>query len=145
MGKKSDGKHDGGFRKFEAQADADFEHPENSSLSIKIDAKSLWSDNGKLTNHLKNPDFFDVRKYPTVTFESTRVVPGTDGAGKIIGKLTMLGETKELVVPVQSQLTEEQLTVDADFSIDRTRWGMDYGVGEINNDVAVRARLVFDR
>lgn len=151
VGKKSDGQHDGGFRKFDAKAMADFENPEDSSLSMQIDATSLWADNGKLTNHLKNPDFFDVRKYPTITFESTKVVPPKDGAGKkqgagkVVGKMTMLGETREVTVPVQCQVNDEELTLDADFSIDRTRWGMNYGEGKIDNKVDVKAHLVFKR
>lgn len=145
VGRKSDGKHDGGFRKFEAKATADFQAPENSSLRVVIDATSLWADNPKLTNHLKNPDFFDVRKYPTITFESTKIVPGKDGAAKVIGKMTMLGQSRELTVPVQAQVSDQQVTLDADFALDRTRWGMDYGEGEINNDVDVKAHFVFQR
>lgn len=145
VGKKADGKHDGGFKKFDAKANADFETPENSSLKIEIDTNSLWSDNQKLTNHLKNPDFFDVRKYPKITFESTKVVPGEERKGKIVGKLTMLGETEELTVPMTTEATDEQVIVDADFTLDRTKWGMDYGQGNVNNDVAVKARLVFKR
>lgn len=145
VGSKSDGKHDGGFKKFDAKANADFEAPENSSLNVEIDTNSLWSDNQKLTNHLKNPDFFDVRKYPKITFESTKVVPGEEGKGKIVGKLTMLGETKEIEIPVKTEVTEQQITVNADFKLDRTKWGMNYGQGKVNNDVAVKAHLVFKR
>ncbi|MEX0818184.1 MAG: YceI family protein, partial [Pirellulaceae bacterium] len=136
---------DGGFKKFDAKANADFEAPENSSLNVEIDTNSLWSDNPKLTNHLKNPDFFDVRKYPKITFESTKLVPGKEGKGSIIGKLTMLGETKEIKIPVKSEVTDEQIIVDADFMLDRTKWGMNYGQGKVNNEVSVKAHLVFKR
>src|SRR6056297_1298855 len=79
IGRKPDGKHEGGFKKFAAKADGNFDEPAESKLVMEIDARSLWSDNSKLTNHLKNPDFFDVRKHPAIRFESTEVIPGEDG------------------------------------------------------------------
>ena len=145
VGSKPDGKHDGGFRKFEAEAVADFEETSHSSLKIAIDATSLWSDNTKLTNHLKNPDFFDVRKYPAITFESTKVVPGDEGKATIVGKMKMLDKVVDVEIPVSAEATERQLTLNADFSIDRTKWGMSYGEGKIDNEVKIKAHLVFMR
>lgn len=145
VGSKSDGRHDGGFKKFDAKANADFDAPEQSSLNIEIDTNSLWSDNQKLTNHLKNPDFFDVRKYSKITFESTNVTPGEEGKGLITGKLTMLGQTEEITIPVKTEVTDQRITVNADFKLDRTKWGMNSGQGRVNNDVAVKAHLVFQR
>lgn len=145
VGSKPDGKHEGGFRKFEAEAVPDIEDPSNSSLKIAIDASSLWSDNTKLTNHLKNPDFFDVRKYPEITFESTEVVFGDEGKATFAGKMKMLDKVVDVEIPVSSEATERQLTLTADFSIDRTKWGMAYGQGKIDNQVKIKAHLVFQR
>jgi len=145
VGKKKDGQHAGGFKTFTADANANFDAPEQSSLKIVIDTTSLWSDNDKLTNHLKNPDFFDVRKYPKITFDSTKLVTQEEGQGKIIGDLTMLGKTHELMVPVKTVVSDDQIVVDADFLLDRTKWGMTYGEGNIENDVLVKAHLVFKR
>lgn len=146
VGKKTDGSHAGGFKKFTAVAVADFETPTNGSLSIDIDTTSLWSDDEKLTNHLKNPDFFDVRKYPKITFKATEILPG-DVKGKVVmkGELTMLGKTAEINVPCTATVTDKQVEVDTTFVIDRTRWGMTYGEGKINSDVDVTAHLVFNR
>lgn len=146
VGKKPDDSHAGGFKKFTAAAVADFETPANGSLSIDIDATSLWSDDEKLTNHLKNPDFFDVRKYPKITFKATQILPG-DVEGKVVmkGELTMLGKTAEINVPCTASVNDKQIEIDAAFVIDRTRWGMTYGEGKINSDVDVTAHLVFNR
>ena len=149
VGSKPDGKHEGGFKKFEVTADANFEEPTKSTLSVEIDARSLWSDNDKLTNHLKSPDFFDVRSNPKITFESTKIVPGEKegeaAAAMIVGKWQMLGKTVEVEVPIEAVVTEESVVIEADFTIDRTKWGMTYGQGKINNDVKVTARLAFKR
>lgn len=147
VGSKPDGKHKGGFKKFEAAAIADFENPSRSSLNIQIDAKSLWSDDEKLTNHLKNPDFFDVRKYPAITFESVEIVPG-EGEEKqamIKGDMQMLGKSVAIEVPIQAQVTEESVEITTEFAIDRTKWGMTYGEGKIDKEVKITAKLHFKR
>jgi polyisoprenoid-binding protein YceI len=149
VGSKPDGKHQGGFNKFTVDANANFDNPEESSLAITIDAASLWSDNEKLTNHLKNPDFFDVRKYPKITFESTEITPGDDDdeerKSTIAGNWTMLGKTVEVEIPITSKVTDEAVKVQADFTIDRTKWGMTYGQGKINNDVKVHVEFLLRR
>lgn len=149
VGSKPDGKHEGGFKKFDVDAQANFEDPSKSSLAVKIDANSLWSDNDRLTNHLKSPDFFDVRKYPTITFKSTKIEPGEkegDAAkATITGDWTMLGKTVEVEIPIVAVVSEEAVIMEADFTIDRTKWGMTYGQGKVNNEVKVTARFAFER
>jgi polyisoprenoid-binding protein YceI len=146
VGSKPDGKHKGGFTKFTVDAHAD-EDPAKSSIAVEIDAKSIWSDDEKLTNHLKSPDFFDVRNNPTITFESTKVTPGDKegdhATGTITGKMTMLGKTVEIEVPIEAEMTEQSIAITAEFTIDRTKWGMTYGQGKIENDVKVNLKFVF--
>lgn len=144
LGKKSDGEHKGGFKKFKIDAKPDFENPTNSWLQIEIDTESLWADDPKLEEHLKNEDFFNVKKFPKAVFESTKIEADQESA-KITGKMKLLGETKELVVPAKIKLTEEGIDVKAEFKLDRTKWGMNYGQGKINDEVAVTAELYFTR
>lgn len=145
VGHKADGKHEGGFKKFEVDAKADFEDASKSSMKIEIKTESIWSDDEKLTQHLKNPDFFDVRKYPTIVFESTEISHSDDGTGKMKGKLEMLGKTEEVEVPVKFEMDDKNIKVVADFKLDRTKWGMTYGEGKINKEVDIKAELVFVR
>ncbi len=143
VGKKPEGEHKGGFKKFKVDALADHEDMSKSSLKIVIDTESLWSDDEKLTGHLKNADFFDVKKYPTATFESTKIEKVSDTEIKFHGKLTMLGKTEEIVVPAKVASSDEKIQINADFKIDRTKWGMNYGKGKINDEVGMMAELVF--
>ncbi|MEM9369127.1 MAG: YceI family protein [Planctomycetota bacterium] len=147
VGTKPGDKHEGGFKAFAGKATADFADPSASTLSIEIDASSIWSDNNKLTNHLKSPDFFDVRKYPQIKFESTKVeISGEEmSKAKITGNWTMLGKTLEIEVPVVVKHTETGLDMMAEFKIDRTKWGMTYGQGKVDNEVSVNAKLVMKR
>jgi len=145
VGKKDDGNHVGGFKKVEGTALVDHETPSASSLKLAIDAKSLWSDDPKLTAHLSNADFFNVREFPTITFESTKVVMKDDNKGEIVGKLTMLGKTVETTVPVTAESKDAELHLHAKFKIDRTQWGMKYGVGKIKNEVDLDAHLILKK
>jgi polyisoprenoid-binding protein YceI len=145
VGKKSDGQHKGGFKKFTVDATADHEDPTKGTLKIEIDAASLWSDADNLTNHLKNPDFFDVRKHPKITFVATKIAKEGEKKGTITGDLTMLGKTVSITVPAEATTTEKTIELTTAFTIDRTKWGMTYGEGKVNNEVDVTAKLVFLR
>lgn len=145
-GTKPDGKHDGGFKTFEVTATADVNQPENSKLEIVIDATSLWSDDDKLTNHLKNPDFFDVRKYPKITFVASNITEGDEPDTVIItGKMKMLDKEVEVKIPADVEVTDSTIKLIADFKIDRFKWGMTYGEGRIDKDVSIKAELVMSR
>jgi polyisoprenoid-binding protein YceI len=148
VGKKSDGQHSGGFKDFEALANVVDDSPEKSTLKITIKTDSLFSDDERLTGHLKNPDFFDVKKHPTITFESTKIAMDKEDpehAGTITGKLTMLGHEESLEVPVEVDADEEEINLVAKFKLDRTKWGMVYGEGKIDKEVEITATLHFDR
>jgi len=73
-----------------------------SIASIKvdatIDATSMRTRDEKRDGHLKSPEVCDVAKHPTLTFKSTKVVPGSGGAFKLVGDLTMDGVTKEVTL-----------------------------------------------
>lgn len=143
VGKKPEGEHKGGFKKFKVDAMADHEDATKSSLKIEFQIESLWADDPKLEAHLKAPDFFDAKKYPTATFESTKIEKDGDAAAKITGKFTMLGKTQEITVPVTVDANDEKIEINAKFKIDRTKWGMNYGKGKINDEVEIMADLVF--
>lgn len=145
VGKKSDGQHAGGFKKFTVEATADHEDASKSSLSIVIDTTSLWSDADNLTNHLKNPDFFDVRKHPKITFKATKIVKESENKGTITGDLTMLGETVSVTVPAEVKMSDKSIELTTSFKIDRTKWGMTYGEGKVDKEVDVTAKLVLLR
>ncbi len=145
VGKKSDGQHIGGFKAFRVDAAVDSADPSKSSLAIEIDTNSIWSDSERLTNHLKNPDFFDVRKHPKITFGATKIVQESDTKAAITGDLTLLGKTVSVTVPAEVTKHENSVELTTAFKIDRTRWGMNYGAGRVDNDVEVTAKLVLLR
>lgn len=145
VGSKADGKHTGGFKKFAVTGKEDHDNPEKSEIKIEIETDSLYSDDNNLTQHLKNPDFFNVRKFPKISFQSKKIVLTGEATADITGIMTMLDKDVEITIPVKVEMTEETLTLHAEFKIDRTKWGMNYGQGKINNDVEVKSKMVFIR
>ena len=88
-----------------------------------------------LDGHLKSADFFDVAKYPTVKFDITKVedlAAGTEsktvGANKTVsGNLTIKDKTVNVTFPAKVEVTENNVTVDSKFTINRQDWGLSYG------------------
>jgi len=74
-------------------------HPEKSSVSFTIQATSVDTDNKMRDDHLRGADFFDVAKYPQITFQSTKVAKGKGGGYVATGNLTMHGVTKAVSLP----------------------------------------------
>lgn len=145
IGSKPSASHKGGFKVFDVDGNIDWGDLSKSNLKIDIDATSLWSDDGGLTSHLKNRDFFNVGVYPKIQFEATKIELASDGVATVSGKLSLLDQTVEIATPCKIELTDAGLKVSAKFTIDRWTWGMTYGKGRVDNEVDVAVTLVFAR
>ena len=71
------------------------------AFDISIDVASVSSGNDKLNAHLKSPDFFSVKEFPSMTFKSTASKRGADGLWDVTGDLTMHGVTKSISAKVE--------------------------------------------
>jgi polyisoprenoid-binding protein YceI len=91
----------GDFTKFEGTIQVDPDHPEKSSVSATIDATSINTKNEKRDEDLRGVNFFDVAKYPTITFKSKSVKQTGADSGDIVGDLTMHGVTREITLHVK--------------------------------------------
>ena len=140
VGTKPGGKHDGGFKELTGAASIQNNDPTTLKVTVEIDMNSLFSDNGKLTNHLKSPDFFGVKTNPKSKFVSTKVEKsGADY--KVTGDLTMCGKTTSLTFPAKISARGDALSITSKFGLDRTQWGMTYGRGKINDEVAMTVKV----
>lgn len=92
----------GRFDKFSGTVDYDPAHPGEAKVSGTIDVDSIDTDNEKRDKHLRSGDFFDVTKFPQITFVSTRVshVDAAKQTGQMSGMLTMHGVSKPVVLDV---------------------------------------------
>jgi polyisoprenoid-binding protein YceI len=127
VGSKVTGSHNGSFGKFTGSIDYAGQ-PEKSKVSIEIDMNSITTDTPQLTTHLKTPDFFDVAKFPTATFQSTEIKAGGDkGASHTVtGNLQLHGVTKSISFPATIVAGPGSVSVESNFSINRKDFGINY-------------------
>ena len=95
----------GRFDEFSGECTLDTSDPAKSSFKMTIKADSVDTNNAKRDGHLKSPDFFNVKQYPTIEFTSTSVAP-IEGGYRVTGDLTLHGETK----PVTFELKGGRMT-----------------------------------
>ena len=122
-----------------------------SSVEITIKAESINTDFAARDEHLRTADFFDVAKYPEITFKSTRVEKR--GAGLVaIGTFTMHGAAKEIALPFKVNGKSNfqgatHLGIEAAMTIDRRDFGMtwnatlDTGGLVVGNDVSIELNI----
>ena len=91
----------GNFKKFEGVIEYEPGKPETWSTSGTIQVESIDTNVPERDKHLKSPDFFDVAKFPAITFKSTGVENATETSAKLKGEMTMHGVTKPIVLDVQ--------------------------------------------
>jgi len=92
----------GKFNKFSGTITVDRDNLEKSSAEATIDVGSLDTDNTKRDDHVRGPDFFDVAKYPTMTFKSTSWKKTGENTFDVTGDLTIKDVTKPVVLKVTS-------------------------------------------
>lgn len=101
--------------------------------------------NAKLTGHLKSDDFFSAEKFPSGKFEITSAEEITDASGnnyKITGNLTIKGITKQISFPAKVNISGDNLTASADFTIDRTLWDIKFRSGKFYENLG--DNLIYD-
>jgi len=108
------GTTNGKFTQFSGSIDLDRQHPDHSSVSARIEVSSIDTRIKKRDDHLRSPEFFNVTKFPEITFKSRSVKQTGPQSGDITGDLTMHGVTKPITLHVKlvTAVTDEA----------RTRW-----------------------
>lgn len=104
-----------------------------STVEVSIDANSVDTREPNRDAHLKSPDFFDVAKYPTLTFKSTKVEQVSAGQLKVTGDLTIRGVTKQVVLnvdgpktPIKDPMGMQRTAVSATAKINRQDFGVSW-------------------
>jgi polyisoprenoid-binding protein YceI len=106
----------GKFTKFNGRIDVNREHPENSSVTAQIDVRSIDTRIKKRDDHLRSAEFFNVEKYPRITFKSRSVKQTGPQSGDIVGELTIHGVTKPITLHVKLLTPPNETS--------RTRWAV---------------------
>lgn len=86
----------GRFNKFEGKFMFDETKNDLTDVDVKIDVTSIDTNEKKRDEHLVSPDFFDIKKYPTITFKSKKIEKANGKPAKLIGTLTLRGKKKDV-------------------------------------------------
>lgn len=143
VGYKANGKHDGGFRTLTGSVELTPDGASIAKIEVNIDMESIWSDNGGLTNHLKNADFFDTKQHASASFATTAIAAadGGDATHTLTGDLTLHGVTKSVSVPAKVTLADGKLSVKCSFQINRQDFGMNFDASRVNNEVDITVAI----
>jgi polyisoprenoid-binding protein YceI len=122
----------GNFREFDGQVITDGNDFTSAKVTLSLNAASVNTEIPDRDTHLKSPDFFDVVKYPKITFVSTGVKDLGDEMYELTGNLTIKDVTKQVVLSVEygGLVTDPWGNVKAGFTlsgkISRKDWGLNW-------------------
>lgn len=148
----------GRFKKVSATLTADEEHPEGCCVEVEIDAASLDTGVSDRDVHLRGPDFFDVERYPKITFRSSRIEGDFGGGGdrfRVVGDLGIRDTSMEIVLDCEYEgrgkdpWRKERAGFTARAEIDRREWGLRWnqaietGGVLVANKVRIEAEVQF--
>jgi polyisoprenoid-binding protein YceI len=129
---------DGRFHRVSGEIAVDPKDLATAHVSISVEAASIDTGIGMRDNHLKSEDFFDVKRFPYITFESARV-EGSGRRATVFGRLTVHGVARDVTVPVDVDLTGVAMVATGELVINRRDYGLVYqsALNPIGNEVRV--------
>jgi polyisoprenoid-binding protein YceI len=135
----------GKFTEFGGTIEVDRDHPQQSSVSVRIDAASINTGIAKRDEHLRG-ELFNVAKYPEITFKSRRVKQTGANSGEIVGDLVMHGVTREVTLNVQMLSPDGRHWKVTTAPIRRSQFGLVFSrsaetVSMISDEVAVEIEI----
>ncbi len=119
----------------------DEKNPEKSSVVIEVKASDIDTANQKRDDHLKSAEFFNIEKFPIISFKSSSVEKRGQQEYQIKGDLTFLGKTRTITVQAQhigfgkDPLGGYRTGFESKFTIKRSDFGMDFMQGPLGDDV----------
>ena len=136
----------------------DAEDSANSKIEAAIDATTIQTRDSQRDQHLKSADFFDVEKFPKITFTSKKVVPVGDAEWRVVGDLTIHGVTREVDLDVEGPTPEVKdpwgnikIGATATTKLDRRDFGLVFNMALeaggvlVGDEVAIQLELEMAR
>ena len=137
----------GAFTKTSGTVHYDETNPKNDSVEVTIDASSIDTRVEMRDKDLRSEHYFDVQKYPTITFKSTSVESPNPGTLKVTGDLTMHGVTKQVTLDVEGPSKtikdpkgKTRMGISASGLLKRT----DFGIGGPPGGIGDEVKLTID-
>jgi polyisoprenoid-binding protein YceI len=139
---------DGKFKRFDAQLSFDPKKPETSKVAFTIDLGSVTMGAPEVEGELAKAPWFDSKKLPQASFQSSAVKSTGPGKFEVTGKLTIKGQTRDIVVPITLAQAGATSTATGGFVLKRLEFKI--GDGEwsdtsmVANEVQVKFKLAFN-
>ncbi len=136
----------GRFNKAKGGYVLDRENPAASQFQLAIDAASLDTNHPKRDQHLKSPDFFNVKQFPVISFQSSAIAVEQTKKGPIYnvtGDLTIHGVTRQVTLPLQKlgegngPAGKFRTGFHCETSINRSEYGMTNMIPMVGDEVAI--------
>ncbi|HEU0117394.1 MAG TPA: YceI family protein [Alphaproteobacteria bacterium] len=145
-------RYTGRFDKMDGVVNFNSASPEQSSVDITIYPNSIDTNNAKLEEDLRNDKWFDVIKYPTATFRSTKVERTGPTTGKITGDFTLMGVTHTVVLDTtligageNTFMKKPVIGFSATGTIRRSDYGLSNFIPMVSDDVTLEIEAEFDK
>lgn len=117
----------------------DSQNPDSSYFDVTVDLNTINTDDKKRDAHLKNEDFFETDKWPTINFKSLQITD-QDSIYSVMGNLTIKDVTKRIVVPFTIIETDSTITYAGSGVVNR----LDYNVGVDYNNFKIGYKINLD-
>jgi polyisoprenoid-binding protein YceI len=131
----------GSFSGIRGKITFDINQLNTALFEVSIDAKRVNTGNESRDNHLRNEDYFDVKKYPRIYFVSYKVAPSTQkGTFIIFGKLTIKNQSKEISFPFTVSTKGDVALFKGNFNINRKDFNIG-GTSAISDNLEVQLSI----
>lgn len=133
----------GQFKDYTGKVSFDPADASKSSVEITVKTTSVDTANAKRDEHLRGADFFNVEKFPTMSFKSTAVKKISDTTYAVTGDFTLLGVSKPVTIEFtdvafgKGMKGEERAGGSTRFKIKRSDFGMNKMVGPVGDEVSI--------
>jgi polyisoprenoid-binding protein YceI len=108
----------GSFKALEGDIEFDNTNPEKAVFNISIDAAKINTDNDSRDSHLRKEEYFDVAKYPKISFKSDKVTNKGESLS-VSGQLTIKGTTKNISIPCKVEAKDDGYLFEGSFQLNR--------------------------
>ena len=133
----------GRFNDFSGKFVIDKDDPSKSTFALDIKVASVDTNNAKRDEHLRAPDYFNAKQFPTLSFKSTKV-KATDAGYEVTGDLTLHGVTKPVTLTLKGghKVVEfpkgtPRIGVTSSVTIKRSEFDMKTELGALGDDVHI--------
>lgn len=114
----------------------------SASFNVTIDAKTVDTDIEARDNHLRKAEYFDVEKYPKISFRSTKVTAtNKDGYLYMFGVITIKNVSKDISFPFTQTSQDGGILFKGDFKLNRREFGVGGSSFSLSDDVSIELSI----